>query len=392
MGKFGRFQTRLWVGILAILLVTVSVSGCSGGGNGSDGTNSAADLTSGLVYVSFPDQSQGYWAADAETLSKAIGAEGFEVTVKFAENDVIQQTADIENAIIMGAGIIIVAPIDSFAVGPALEKAHNQGIIVLAYDRLATDTRAVDYYLSFRPQKIGELQAEYIIEYLGLERGETGPFNVELLAGNESPSVAQAVFAGAWELLQPYFADGKLISQSGKVSGNLVADDWQNITVTPWTLDATTTAMGERLTNYLAQNLPLHAVLSPSDSITQGVINALSAAGSDWTTGDGNWPAITGQDASGFGLYNISEGFQGQTVWKDSRILAAQAAEICLTLLRGEAVEPSGQVNNGIIEVPTIWLDPISVTKRGAKDAKATVSIQDVIDSGYITEKQIKPY
>jgi putative multiple sugar transport system substrate-binding protein len=392
MGKFGHGQKRFWGGILAIFLFATALVGCSGNGNNSSGSDTAGDLTSGLVYVSLPDQTAGHWTADAETLSQAIEAEGFEVTVKFAQNDVIQQTSDIENAIIMGAGIIVVAAIDSFAVGPALEKAHNQGIIVLAYDRLVTDTRAVNYYLGFRPQKIGELQAEYIIERLGLERGETGPFNVELFAGNESPSAAQAIFSGAWDLLQPYFADGRLVSRSDKVNANLVADDWQNITINPWTVDATATAMRERLTNYLDQNLKLDAVLSPSDSITQGIINVLSTASPGWTPDSADWPAITGQDASGFGLYNISQGSQGETVWKDSRILAAQAAEICLTLLHGGIVEPSGKINNGIIEVPTVWLDAISVTKRGVKDAKSTVSVQDVIDSGYITEKEIKPY
>jgi putative multiple sugar transport system substrate-binding protein len=392
MSPFGQVPKRFWGGILTIFLFVSSVGGCSRNGNDSSGSGSVGDLDSGLVYLSFPDETEERWTTDAEIIRRAVEAEGYQFMVKFAANDVVRQTSDIENAIITGARVIIVAAIDSFAVGPALEKAYSQGIRILAYDQFVTDTRAVDYYLGFQPKKIGEVQAKYIIEYLRLERGEIGPFNVELFAGDASPNWAEATFAGAWDLLQPYFADGRLVSQSGKVNANLVADDWQNITILPWTLDATSAAMEERLTNYLALNLKLDAILSPSDSITQGIINFLSGSSLGWTPGDGNWPAITGQDASGFGLYNISEGFQGQTVWKDSRILAARAAEICLSLLRDETIEPVERVNNGIIEVPTIWLDPVSVTKRGVKDAKSTVSVQGVIDSGYITENQIQPF
>ena len=79
------------------------------------------------------------------------------------------------------AKIVVVASKDGTAVGPAVEKAKDAGATVIAYDRLIMNTNAVDYYATFQLEQVGVLEARYIIDKLGLEKGATGPFNVELV-------------------------------------------------------------------------------------------------------------------------------------------------------------------------------------------------------------------
>ncbi|MDR2538150.1 MAG: sugar-binding protein [Bifidobacteriaceae bacterium] len=339
-----------------------------------------------------PTEAEERWNKDGTVLRDAIIAAGYEAELTFAQDKIEQQNADIENAIVKGAKIIVIGAKDGSAVGPAVEKAREAGIKVIAYDRLIMDTDAVDYYVTFQLEKVGELEANYVIEKLGLDKGEKGPFNIEVFTGSSDDNNAKFFFKGAWELLQPYFASGVLVSPSGKVTADFTVDNWQDISIDSWKMENAQREMESRLAKYNGGETPLHAVLSPYDGISQGVINAIETSGMPWKAGTENWPWITGQDATNYALYNINMGTQGETVWKDTRVLATKVAEICVQILKGETVATDATMNNNNIEVPSVLLDSVSVTKNGASDAKDTQSVQDVVDSGYTTEDQVKPY
>lgn len=76
---------------------------------------------------------------------------------------------------------LIVAAIDNKSLNNVLQQAKDADIPVIAYDRLILGTPNVDYYASFDNTKVGELQANYIVDKLGLASGK-GPFNIELFA------------------------------------------------------------------------------------------------------------------------------------------------------------------------------------------------------------------
>jgi putative multiple sugar transport system substrate-binding protein len=147
--------------------------------------------------------------------------------------------------------------------------------------------------------------------------------------------------------------------------------------------------MESRLAKYGGGAVHLDAVLSPYDGISKGVINAIEGQGLPWTPGTADWPHITGQDAMNTALYDMMQDKQGQTVWKDTRVLAKKVADVCVQILEGEVVDAADSMNNNNIDVPSMLLDSQSVTKNGESDAKGTVSVQDVIDSGYTTAEDI---
>lgn len=381
---------KAWKKILVagLLLTTVGVAltGCSNT-RGKSTDKSSGDKK--LVYVSMPTEAEERWVKDGNELKNQIKKAGYDVDLTYAQDKVEQQNSDIENAINKGANVIVVAAKDGSAVGPAVEKAREAGVKVIAYDRLIMDTKAVDYYVTFQLEKVGVWEANYIIEKLGIDKGAKGPFNIELFTGSADDNNAKYFFKGAWELLQPYFKDGVLVSPSGKVTKDFTLDNWQDISIDSWKMEKAQSEMESRLAKYGGGKTHLDAVLSPYDGISKGVINAIEGQGMPWKVGTKDWPYITGQDAMVTALSDILEGKQGETVWKDTRELATKVAEVCVNILKDEKVEAPDTMDNNMTKVPSILLDSKSVTKNGASDAKDTISVKDVVDSGYVTAKQV---
>ncbi|MDR2538941.1 MAG: sugar-binding protein [Bifidobacteriaceae bacterium] len=386
---------KIWSLVASVGLV-LGITGCGATTqptpNISNSANPAPEAGD-LVFVSLPNEEDERWTRDGAELRRVITEAGYKVDLSFAENKIDRQNTEIENAITKGAKIMVIAAKNGTSLVSSVDKARAAGIKVIAYDRLIMDTSAVDYYLSFKLETIGQAQAQYIIDKLGLAKGEKGPFNVELFSGSSDDNNAKFYFRGAWELLQPYFANGTLVSPSNRVNENFSAEQWQSISIDSWKLENAQKEMEIRLSKYDEGRTALHAVLSPSDAISQGVINALrDSSFSQWKPGSEQWPWITGQDATNYALYNINQNLQGQTVWKDTRELANKTAEVCIQILEGETVSTDSSMNNNVLDVPSVFLDSVPITKTGESDAPGTQPVQFVIDSGFTTAEQLKQY
>ncbi len=87
------------------------------------------------IGLAMPTKSSERWIADGGNMKKEFENLGYKVDLQYAEDVVENQVAQIENMITKGVKIIIIAPIDGEAVTDVLEKANEQGIQVIAYDR-----------------------------------------------------------------------------------------------------------------------------------------------------------------------------------------------------------------------------------------------------------------
>lgn len=160
-----------------------------------------------------------------------------------------------------------------------------------------------------------------LIDQLKLKDGATGPFNIELFTGSPDDNNAKYFFKGAWDLLQPYFEKGVLVSPSqhgqGGVTKDFTVEDWQKISVMSWKTEQAQKDMESILDSTYAHGEKLDAVLTPYDGIAQGVINAIESKRPDMKPGTDSWPYITGQDAMEIAVANIAKDKQGETVFKD---------------------------------------------------------------------------
>jgi putative multiple sugar transport system substrate-binding protein len=349
--------------LLTLLIVAVLVLGSVGCGSQGGGVD---------VGIAMPTKSSERWVADGDNMVKEFEALGYTTDLQYAEDVVENQVAQIENMITKGVKVMVVASIDGESLTDVLSKAADEGIQVVAYDRLIRNTEHVTYYATFDNFKVGVQQGSYIVDSLDLEN-QAGPFNIELFAGSPDDNNAYFFFDGAMSVLQPYIDEGKLVVKSGQT-------DVQQVATLRWDGALAQTRMDNLLSaNYT--NERLDAVLSPYDGISIGILSSLKGVG--YGSGDNPLPIVTGQDAELASVKSILAGEQTQTVFKDTRELAKKAVEMADAILKDQEapVNDTTTYDNGVKVVPSYLLEPVSVDASNWEDI--------LVGSGYYEKSEI---
>jgi putative multiple sugar transport system substrate-binding protein len=154
----------------------------------------------GLIAISMPTKSSARWIADGSNMVKVFTAKGYTTDLQYAEDDIPNQLAQIENMVTKGPKVLVIAAIDGTTLSDALQKAADRGIKVIAYDRLIKGSKNVDYYATFDNFQVGVLQAGYIEKALKLKTAK-GPFNIELFGGSPDDNNAFFFYDGAMSVL-----------------------------------------------------------------------------------------------------------------------------------------------------------------------------------------------
>jgi putative multiple sugar transport system substrate-binding protein len=349
--------------LLFILTAVITLTACSGGAVGGD--------EAGFVGIAMPTKSSERWVSDGENMAKEFEKLGYRTDLQYAEDVVENQISQIENMITKGVDILVIASIDGEALTDVLQKANEQGIDVIAYDRLIMNSDHVSYYATFDNFQVGVLQGTYIEEKLGLKDGE-GPFNIELFAGSPDDNNAYFFFDGAMSVLKPYIDSGQLIVKSGQT-------DFDQIAILRWDGETAQARMDNLLSAHYTTE-KVDAVLSPYDGISIGIISSLKGVG----YGKEDMPIITGQDAELASVKSIIAGEQTQTVFKDTRELAKKAVTMAEAVLKGKEAEVNDTetYDNGVKVVPSYLLEPVSVDISNYEEV--------LIDSGYYTKEDLQ--
>jgi len=327
----------------------------------------------GLVGISMPTKSSARWIADGNNLVKSLQQKGYSTDLQYADDDIPNQLAQVENMITKGSKVLVIAAIDGTTLSDALKQAHDQGIKVIAYDRLIRKSPNVDYYTTFDNFQVGVLQGGYIEKTLGLNSGK-GPFNIELFGGSPDDNNAYFFYNGAMSVLQPYIDKGKLVVQSKQFGMDKVSTlRWDG---------ATAQARMDNLLSAYYTNKRVDAVLSPYDGLSIGIISSLKGVG--YGSGGQPMPVITGQDCEIPSVKAILRGDQTSSIFKDTRDLATVTASMIDAVMSGGKVEVNDTktYDNGVKVVPSYLLKPVVVDKSNWKAV--------LVDSGYYKESQIK--
>lgn len=325
------------------------------------------------IGVSMPTKSSARWIDDGNNMVKALQAKGYKVDLQYAEDDIPNQLAQIENMLTKGAKVLVIAAIDGTTLSNALQQAADQGIKVIAYDRLIRDSKNVDYYATFDNFQVGVLQGGYIEKALGLKEGK-GPFNIELFGGSPDDNNAFFFYNGAMSVLKPYIESGKLVVRSGQVG-------MDKVSTLRWDGAVAQARMDNLLSAYYADKR-VDAILSPYDGLSIGILSSLKGVG--YGTPTQPMPIVTGQDAEVPSVKSILAKEQTSTVFKDTRELARVTANMVDAILTGKTVEVNDTqtYNNGAKIVPSYLLKPVSIDASNWK--------QVLVDSGYYKENQLK--
>jgi putative multiple sugar transport system substrate-binding protein len=357
----------------AAALVLAACGGEGAGGSSSDNEDAAPeDLTIG---VSMPTQTSERWIADGESVQEQLEEKGYEVDLQFAGDDIPTQSQQVDQMITEGADVLIIAAVDGTALAGQLQNAADQGIPVIAYDRLIRDSENVDFYVSFDNFEVGVAQAESLVEGLG----EGGPFNIELFAGSLDDNNAHFFFDGAMSVLQPLIDDGTLVVKSNQT-------DIEQVATLRWLQETAQKRMEDLLTSTYNDGSRVDGVLSPYDGLSRGIITALQNAGYGPTTEGGAqpMPIVTGQDAEIASVKLIADSVQYSTIFKDTRLLAEQAVIAAEAFLNEEEPEANNteDYDNGVKVVPSYLLEVETVTAENIQSA--------LVDSGYWTAEEVE--
>lgn len=335
-------------------------------------TTAASTATGKYVGISMPTKSSARWIADGNNMVKTFTEKGYKTDLQYAEDDIPNQVAQIENMVTKGVNVLVIAAIDNKSLSQVLKTAKDKKILVIAYDRLIRETPNVDYYATFDNFKVGVLQGSYIEKTLGLKEGK-GPFNIELFGGSPDDNNAFFFYDGAMSVLKPYIDSGKLVVQSGQMGMDKVSTlRWDG---------ATAQARMDNLLSAYYGNKRVDAVLSPYDGISIGILSALKGVG--YGAAGKAMPVVTGQDAEVPSVKSLLAGEQSQTVFKDTRELAKATAEMVDAALAGKdvPVNDTKTYNNGVKVIPSYLLSPVNVDKANIQQA--------LVDTGYYTKDQI---
>jgi D-xylose transport system substrate-binding protein len=311
----------------------------------------AKDIVVGVSWSNFQEER---WKTDETAIKAALAPSGAKYVSADAQGSPTKQLADVESLISKGANVLIILAMDADAILPAIKKAGDEGIPVIAYDREIESPSAL--YLTFDNVGVGRMMAEAI-----LKAKPAG--NYAFIKGDKGDPNANFLFSGITEVLKPAMGAGKI-----KNVGETYSDGWKP--------DNAQKNMEQILTK---NNNKVDAVVAENDGMAGGVVAALTAQGLA-----GSVP-VSGQDGDHAAINRIALGSQTVSIWKDSRDLGKLAGESAVALAQGKKmgdlpnVKPfSGGAKH--VKVNGVLLTPLAVTKD---------NLDVIVGKGWITKDEV---
>jgi len=330
-----------------------------GGGGGGEEASGGGSLKIALLLPE--NETPRYEKNDKPSIEKAVEEQcsGCSVTYYNAGGDSGEQQSQGEAALTKGAEVMIIDPYDSKAAAVIVEKAHAQNVPVVSYDRLIEESE-VGGYVSFDNERVGEQQAEALVEKLKEDGKPKGP--IIKINGDPADPNAALFKKGSLKVFEKEGVEiGKEYDTPGWTAENAQKEASQAIT-----------ALGK--TGFAG-------IYAANDDTGGGAIAALKAVGLNPKE-----IPVTGQDSTTAGLQRILTGEQYMTIFKPIVPEAEIAAEMAISLGETGEVktkEPTEEINNGKTDVPSVLLTSTPVMKD---NIKSTVIAEEFVQPSELCE------
>ena len=311
----------------------------------------AKDIVVGVSWSNFQEER---WKTDEAAIKQGLAPSGAKYISADAQANPTKQLADVESLISKGANVLIILAKDSEAILPAVKKANDEGIPVIAYDRLIESPNVL--YITFDNVGVGRMMGKAIL-------AAKPEGNYVFIKGDQGDPNADFLFSGITEVLKPAMDAGKI-----KNVGETYTDTWKP--------DNAQKEMEQLLTK---NNNKVDAAVVENDGMAGGAVAALSAQGLAGVV------PVSGQDGDHAAINRIALGTQTVSIWKDARDLGKVSGEDAVDLAQGKkmadisGVKPfSGGAKH--ITVNGILLTPLAVTKD---------NLNVIVDKGWITKAEV---
>lgn len=166
-------------------LAALALAGCSTGGpGGDDGSAGGNDGELDSVALMVSDLSNPFFSAMQDAVEEAADEQGFEVNVQDGRQDLSAQNEQIDALIQQGIDVLLLNAADSAGIAPAVERATEAGIVVVAVGDQAEGAQVL---AAVNNVQAGERACQFMAEELG-NKGE-----VAIIDGTAVSAVQQRV-------------------------------------------------------------------------------------------------------------------------------------------------------------------------------------------------------
>ena len=278
------------------------------------------------------------WQHDRQAIFAKARTLGVEITLSPTSSSIPNQATGAGEPFFKGVDGLLLISSPTLNLIPIAEAARKAGVPVVAYDRLIAGC-PLDYYVSFNNMRVGEMQAEYL-----LDRKPRGDY--VLIEGPSSDANSALFLQGQQKVLKTFLDSGDI-----RIVWKDEGKDWipsEGLRITRQALEKTSGRVDAILTSY--------------DGHAEGAVMALTEKGLE-----GKVP-VTGQDAELTACQRIVAGTQGMTVYKPINLLAEAAVEAAVAVAQKKPVPGTTAVYNGWGNVPCRLLAPVLVDKDNLEE------------------------
>lgn len=303
-----------------------------------------------VVGVSWSNFQEERWKTDEKAIKDQLAQLGATYISADAGGSPEKQISDVDSLIAKGAKVLIVLAMDKDAILPAVNKAAQQKIPVVAYDRLIEAPGV--FYITFDNVEVGRMQARAVFE--AKPKG-----NYVMIKGSPTDPNANFLRAGQQEVLEAAITKGDI-----KIVGEEYTEGWKP-EVAQKNMEQIITKSGGKI----------DAVVASNDGTAGGVVAALTAKGIRGIP-------VSGQDGDHAALNRVAQGLQTVSVWKDARDLGRDAAAAAVALAKGQKVAGAQTWNGGEkkIALQAQFLKPVPIK---------AANLDVVVKAGWIKKEDL---
>ncbi|MFQ6807790.1 MAG: D-ribose ABC transporter substrate-binding protein [Blautia sp.] len=300
------------IGLLLAVTMMFALGGCNAITIDGEGELSGENSGSGAVGFSVSTLNNPFFVSLSEGAKAEAEKQGVKLVVVDAGDDAAKQTNDIEDLISRNVSVLIVNPVDSDAVAPAVQNAVSKGIKVISVDRVVNGV-AVDCQIASDNAAGAKMATEYLIELIG-----EGAKAAEL---EGVPGASATIDRGAG------------FHEAADKDLDVVASQTANFN----------RAEGMNVMENILQSCPeVKGVFAHNDEMALGAVEAVLASGKDIK--------IVGFDATDDAVAAVKSGKMAATVAQKPELMGETAVQTAMKLINGETVEKSLPVEVELIK------------------------------------------
>lgn len=281
------------------------------------------DWTDKMYGVSVMAHSNPFFLKESDTIKAIAEADGSEFTSPDPANDISTQVQQISEMIARGIDVLIVDPIDSEGIEPALVEAERAGIPVINIDSVVTNKDLVKSIIVSDNVDAGRQAGRTLCESIGGE-GKIAIVNWSALGAVRDRT------DGLKQVIEEEFPNVEIVADQ---DANGIVEDAQSITDT-----------------FLQANPDLKGIFAINDPTAQGVAAALQGANKTKDV------VVVSVDGSQNGIDMIKEGQLMSSPVQQPALIAQTATDVAKQLWSGQT--PEKEIIIPVINItPDNWKD-----------------------------------